>query len=370
MTMDGSQVLWSKNADKPRAVASTIKMLNALVVMDNANLDDVVTVPKQAASISDGAVGLRTGQKYTVRQLLTVMLVHSANDAAEALAIHVGGSEKNFVAMMNAKAASLGLRHTRARDPHGLGKHERSTANDLAVIARTLMANPELRAIVRRQSASLPAGKGKAAKWGTTDALLGSYPGMEGVKTGYTDPAGYVFVGAAKRNGVELLGVVMGASSSAARFTNMHALLDWGFANYKAAPPHAIVSLEGTMGVVLVVEGREPTVTVHASAVTTAMDVEGSDITTRLVLPQSVKAPVACGQQLGALEICRAGSTVASIPLVADNSVAAPPKPDPTALALARRTEQPSLWERVSAAWNNALRALLSGMARTAAATQ
>jgi len=126
-TMDGT-VLWSRAPMTRRAVASTIKMLNALVVRDSVNMTEVVTVARKASDINNGDVHLLTGQKSTVRQLLEMMLVASANDAAEAVAIHIAGTEKRYVALMNAKAKELGLTRTIAVDPHGLSERERSTA--------------------------------------------------------------------------------------------------------------------------------------------------------------------------------------------------------------------------------------------------
>ena len=233
MTMDGSP-LWSRNPDAHRRVASTIKMLNALVVRDRAKLDDVIVVTRKAEAINDGDVGLVAGQRLTVRQLLNIMLIPSANDAAMALAIGIGGSEAKYVKLMNAKAKKLGLKSTHAADPDGLNKKETSTANDLTVLARKVMADPVLRSIVRQRSVSVPRTNGGHSTVHSTDLLLGHYKGMEGTKTGFTNPAGYCFVGSAKRSGVELLGVVLGAKSNAGRFSEMRKLLDWGFANYSA----------------------------------------------------------------------------------------------------------------------------------------
>ncbi len=235
MTIDGQQI-WARKPNAPRRVASTIKMLNALVVMENASLDDTVVVAAKAAAIDNGDVGLYKGQKLTVRQLLQMMLVASANDAAEALAIHIAGSEKAYVRMMNEKAAEIGLKNTRAADPHGLSKKEKSTAQDLSVLARYVMADPELRTIVAMKRVSVPRRKGKARWYRSTDALLGKYRGIEGVKTGFTNPAGYCFVAAAKRGDVELVAVVLGAKSNAARFSEARKLLDWGFKHYVPAP--------------------------------------------------------------------------------------------------------------------------------------
>ena len=148
--------MWSHNPTARRRVASDIKMLTALVVRDHTRLDDVVVVPRQVKQVWSGGVGLVPGQRLTVRQLLNIMLIPSANDAAEALAIHVGGTEKRFVALMNAKAKALGLTHTVAADPHGLGKHEHSTAHDLSVLAHEVLSDRILRAIVRQRSVAVP----------------------------------------------------------------------------------------------------------------------------------------------------------------------------------------------------------------------
>jgi serine-type D-Ala-D-Ala carboxypeptidase (penicillin-binding protein 5/6) len=346
MTMDGV-VLWSHNADKPRRVASCIKMLNALVVRDHTDLDEVITVSRKAANVDGGAVGLRAGQKYTVRQLLGVMLVNSANGAAEALATDIGDNEKQYVAMMNAKAKLLGLKNTRAADPHGLSPKGYSTANDLSVIARELMADPELRAIVRQTRAKLPRGKKHWASYSTTDRLLGVYPGMEGIKTGYTDPAGYCFVGAAKRKDVELIGVVLGADEPGDRFSQMRRLLDWGF---RHTATRKLVSDDTTMGVVEVSGGIEPAITVRAEkALSLAVCDASRGVTTQVSLPAAVRAPVQAGQAVGQVQVAQDGVVLASVPLIADKSVGCPaPKPVAAAKPPAQTPGTPTLWQRIA----------------------
>ena len=345
MTMDGV-VLWSHHADKPRRIASCTKLLTALVVRDRANLDDVIKVSQKAASVDGGDIGLVAGQKYTVRQLLGVMLVHSANGAAEARASGIGGNEKRFVAMMNAKAKELGLKHTRAMDPHGLSPMGYSTANDLSVIARRLMADSQLRAIVGQTHASLPRGKNGWATFPTTDRLLGTYRGSEGIKTGYTDPAGYCFVGAVKRNDVELLGVVLGAEAPNDRFTQMTKMMEWGFAH---ATVRDVVSTDATMGVVDVSGGASPAVTVHAKA-PLALNVSsaGGSTTTQVSLLPTVGAPVQAGQTLGAVEVMSGGSMVASIALVADTSIAVLPPAPVVAPRDMTAAVKPSIWQRIA----------------------
>jgi D-alanyl-D-alanine carboxypeptidase (penicillin-binding protein 5/6) len=344
--MDGTE-LWSNNPDSRRRVASTIKLLNALVVLDHASLDDEVVVSGKAVkAVGEGGVGLVGGQSLTVRQLMTMMLVASANDAAEVLAFHVAGSESKFVEMMNAKAAELGLQNTHAIDPHGLSKRETSSAADLAVLARELMAYPAMRAIVNQKSVVVPGPKGSRSVYASTDQLLGRYAGIEGVKTGFTNPAGYCFVGAAKRGETELLGVVLGAGSNAGRFAEMRKLLDWGFANYRTSK---LVAADTPVGVVSVGRTGDSTVSVCAAESLTVLEKTGEEpATLRVTLPQRVPTSVWRGQQLGLAEVYRFGSVIASAPLFAEAAVSDPnavsdvPAPRPVAA-------QPSggAWERM-----------------------
>ncbi len=321
-TMDGTE-LWSRKSESKRPVASTTKLLTALVVLDHANLDDVVTVSHKAViAVDEGGVGLRTGQKLTVRQLMTMMLVASANDAAEVLAVHVAGSESKFVRMMDAKAASLGLEHTRAVDPHGLGERGRYSAADLAVISRELMSYPEIRKIVAKKSVTVPGPKGTRSVYSSTDQLLGKYKGIEGIKTGFTNPAGYCFVGAAKRGDTELVGVVLGASTGSARFADMRKLLDWGFAHYRT---QKLVSDAAPIGVVAVGRSGDATVSVRAAEPYSVLETIGAEpATVRVILPPSVPTAVWRGQQLGTAEVSRSGSVIATVPLLAEAAVCDP----------------------------------------------
>ena len=354
MTMDGSE-LWSRGADTKRPVASTIKLLNALVVLDNASLEDTVVVSHKAVmAVEEGGVGLVTGQRLTVRQLMTMMLVASANDAAEVLAIHVAGSESKFVEMMNAKAASLGLKNTRAVDPHGLGERQRSTAADLSVIARELMAHPEVREIVAKKSVTVPGPKGSHSVYSSTDQLLGHYAGIEGVKTGFTNPAGYCFVGAAKRGDTELLGVVLGASTGSARFADMRKLLDWGFSHYRTVK---LVSDEGPIGVVAVGRSGDATVSVRAAESFSLLQSIGEGTSTvRVTLPQSVPMSVWRGQQLGTAEVLRSGSVVATIPLLAEAAVKDP------AVVRVVQVQEPPPSQPEGNAWERAMRSATHAM--------
>ena len=349
-TIDGRVVLWSRRPDSRRRVASTIKMLNALVVRERADLDDVVVVSPRAAAIWDGEVGLKAGQRLKVKQLLQMMLVASANDAAEALAIYIGGSEANYVRLMNAKARQLKLTGTRAADPHGLSKREYSTPTDLAALAREVMKDPVLRRIVLQRSVAVPRPGAKPSVVKSTDLLLGAYSGIQGVKTGFTRPAGYCFVSAAKRGNVELVGVVLGAKSNKARFAETRRLLDWGFAHYRS---RLIVSKDETAGTAPVVGGLETSVTIHPMRSFSALEFDGDPITRVFRVAASTPAPVVVGQRFGEVLVVSRGSVVATIPLVADRAVAAAPVPAPpqaSAIVSISRALQGivTVWERVT----------------------
>ena len=321
-TIDGVP-LWSRSGQSQRAVASTIKLLNALVVRERAALGEVVVVSAKAAAIEDGDVGLVRGQRLTVRQLLEMMLVASANDAAEALAIHIGKTEARYVALMNAKARQLGLTKTYAADPHGLCKRERSSAQDLTILARRVLADPVLRNVVRKQTVLVPHPGKKSTVHRSTYHLMGDYTGVEGVKTGYTRASGYCFVGAAKRRGVELVAVVLGARSNADRFVQMRRLLDWGFAHTHL---RTLVSTTATFAA----EARVAALPVGGSAGTTMSVVarpgravsmpllDGSGPIVRSVRPSAATtAPLAVGRQVAWLDLRLGGRLLATVPLLA-----------------------------------------------------
>ncbi|NOY54865.1 MAG: D-alanyl-D-alanine carboxypeptidase [Actinobacteria bacterium] len=221
------RVLAEHNADERRAMASTTKIMTALVALEQGNLDDPIRISARAAGIGEAEAGLVEGETWTLRDLLTAMLVRSANDAAVAVAEGVGGSVDDFVALMNGKARSLGLENTHFVNPHGLDAPGHFTsARDLLTMARVAMKNPLFATLVRTQTARLPdAPDGTERIVHNTNQLLGSYAGAIGVKTGYTGKAGLVLVAAAENSGRRLYAVVMGSTDS---FADAAALLDYG----------------------------------------------------------------------------------------------------------------------------------------------
>lgn len=231
MTSDG-QVLWSRSPDESSSIASTTKIMTAIVALENGDLDQQVTVSENAASVGESSASLVAGSQTTLKDLLYAMMVESGNDAAVAVAEAVAGSSDAFVEMMNAKSAELNLHNTHFANPNGLeqeGHH--SCASDLAILAQCAMRKQTFRDIVGSKTVTVNLGRGEETIE-STDVLLGSYEGLIGVKTGFTDEAGYCFVGACNRDGLEIYSVVLGSSDAGSRFTSTRELLDWAYKHY------------------------------------------------------------------------------------------------------------------------------------------
>jgi D-alanyl-D-alanine carboxypeptidase (penicillin-binding protein 5/6) len=232
--LDSGQVLAARDENVRHPPASTIKVLLALVVLDEVNLDSTVVADQADTQVECNCVGVKAGRTYTARQLLDGLLLASGNDAANTLAHMLGGPETT-VSKMDAKAAALGAVNTHASTPSGLdgpGGSGWSTAHDLAVIFRAAMANPVFAAITAEPSAMFPGDNGDHPI-ANQDELLQRYPGAIGGKTGFTNAARKTFVGAAARNGRRLVVAMMYGlvrEGGPTYWDQAASLLDWGFA--------------------------------------------------------------------------------------------------------------------------------------------
>ena len=214
-----------------RSIASTTKIMTGLVAIENGDLDSVVTISQNAADTGEQEIGLVAGERLPLIALLKAAMIHSANDAATAIAEHVGGSVEEFVVLMNQRARSLGLTATNFTNPHGLDNPDHySSASDLLELARAAMAHPEFSEIVRSQVLVFPdAPDGTVRRVTTTNLLLGAYEGNGGIKTGFTNQAGLTFVSTAVRDSRRLYSVVLGSDGEIAHFRDTEALFDYGF---------------------------------------------------------------------------------------------------------------------------------------------
>ncbi|MBP1890451.1 D-alanyl-D-alanine carboxypeptidase [Clostridium moniliforme] len=241
MDANTGQVLYSKEENAKHFPASTTKILTALVVLDNSNLKDIVTIGHNPPLADGSSIGLKEGEKFTVETLLTGLLLESGNDCAEALAEHVGGSINNFVKMMNEKAKALGCNDSNFENPSGLpnDKHV-TTAHDLALIMKAALKNPEYVRISRIICTQLPASNLNGEKrWvNNHNHLLDKnskyyYKYTLAGKSGYTNVAKHTFVISGEKNGEKLIAVFLKANNKIKNYEDMAKLLDYGFNNFK-----------------------------------------------------------------------------------------------------------------------------------------
>jgi serine-type D-Ala-D-Ala carboxypeptidase (penicillin-binding protein 5/6) len=236
--LDTGHILSARDANTPRAPASTIKVLLALVALEQLNLNSAIVATAADTDVECSCAGVKAGHSYTALQLLTGALLVSGNDAANTLADMLGGFGV-AVAKMNAKAQQLGAVNTRAATPSGLdgpGMTGLTTPHDLAVIFRAALANPVFAQLMRTPSATFPSDDGSQTGFRTLQSqneLLKTDPGMLGGKTGYTDIAGKTFVGADQRNGHRLVISFMGGGDGSDYWDQAAGMFDWGFAQYR-----------------------------------------------------------------------------------------------------------------------------------------
>ncbi|WP_162143521.1 D-alanyl-D-alanine carboxypeptidase family protein [Alicyclobacillus herbarius] len=341
MDAASGQILYSKNPNEERAPASTTKLMTMLLVLEavkhkKAAWNDVVPVTPDAYKIATtpdvSNAYLDPREHFTLRDMMEFIAVLSAADATVAVADDLGGDKQGFVQMMNEEAQRLGLTHTHYMNPDGLSeKNHYTTARDLAVLARYMVTNypgilnftKEPRVTVRKNNT-----------WRNTDELLGRYPGLDGLKTGYTSEAGFCFVGTAERNGERLISVVMGDPSDQERFADTKKLLDWGFNNFVE---DKVAAAGKTLSQTLFVKNgksqRLPVAAKNDLVVAVPKGVHG----TLELESSSLSAPIAKGASVGTLKYVVNGKMVAEEPVVAAQT-------DGKASWLARLTRSIGSW--------------------------
>jgi D-alanyl-D-alanine carboxypeptidase (penicillin-binding protein 5/6) len=301
-------------------IASITKLMTVLVVLERTRPADVVTVSTEAASVGESSVDLRAGERVRVGDLVEAALIQSANDAAWALASHVGrGSVPRFVRLMNAKARALGLRETHFVRPDGLDAPGHvSSARDVTRLARVAMQQPEIRSVVGRRT-DTAAGR-RLTTW---NDLLGRVPGVVGVKTGHTGAAGWSQVAAVRGRGLTIYATILGSPSRGERNADLTELLQWGLARYRLVTAvragHVYAHAEAPYG--------RPVVPLVAAAPLVRVVHAGRPLVERVVAPAAVALPVRRGEQLGEVRVYEGGRLLGSRPLVAARSVARPGLP-------------------------------------------
>ena len=230
MDAESGRVLYEKNAHEKLPIASTTKMMTALVIREQLNLKDSVVISPEAASVGEQEIWLEPGETLTVKDLLYALMVQSANDAAYALAQYTTGSAQSFAKLMNMEAEKIGLRESHFTNPHGLDEPGHySTAYDLAVIGRYLLKDPVLAKMAAAKKYEIPWPDHPYPRTALShNEFLDRYPGATGIKTGYTLKAGWCLVASASREGKSLIAVVLNSEQRAAE---AGILLDYGFSS-------------------------------------------------------------------------------------------------------------------------------------------
>ena len=310
MEADGGTVLYESTADAKMLIASTTKIMTALVVLEQCSPDEVVTVSAANTAVEGSSMYLQPGKAYTVEELLYGLMLVSGNDAALALAEHTAGSVEAFAALMNDKAAALGCENTSFANPHGLNADGHySSARDLARIMAEAMENEEFRTITGTRSYTLG-----TQSYINHNRLLWSCDGVIGGKTGYTMAAGRTLVTCAERNGMRLICVTLGDPDD---WTDHAALYDWGFANYQ---PLRFAADEVQTRLPVVSGTERDVAVVLAEDAGLALPV-GTDYGVHLEVPAFVFAGIREGQHAGWLVVTCGGEEQSRMKLVYADAV-------------------------------------------------
>ena len=320
------EILYEQNSHEKLAPASVTKIMTLLLVMEALDTgrigwDDTVIASEAACAKGGSQVYLEPGEEMSMDEMLKSVVVSSANDCATALAEHVAGSESAFVGMMNQRAQELGLIDTNFVNCTGLddapeAAEHLTTAHDIAVISRELLKHDRIRDYTTIWMDTVRGGKFGLSN---TNKLVRFYQGTTGLKTGYTSAAGHCLAASAKRDGIELIAVVLHCASSADRFSSAKALLDYGFANYalvSAEMPEPLQPVPVTLGQKAAVQPELQ----QAAPILIEKGLQAA-VTRTVTLAERVEAPVAAGQQLGTLTISANGETLAEIPIIAPEAV-------------------------------------------------
>lgn len=322
------QIIFAVNADEKRPVASVTKIMTILLTCEAVesgaiDLLDRVQVSANAAGMGGSQVLLDAGETQTVNELLKSVIVGSANDSAVALAEYIAGSVPLFVDRMNKRAKELGMENTVFVNCTGLpaeGQH--TTARDVAAMAVELSKHEVYYDYSTIWLEDFTHESGRVTTLTNTNKLIRQYDGCDGIKTGSTNEAGYCMAASAKRSGMRLVAVVLGAASGKERFAIASAMLDYGFASYRLYP----VAEKGAKvrGSMPVIGGRAESVALRLDGDLTLLVKKGAEagVSLQADLPESVSAPVNEGDVVGWVSVLQDGETVAKLPVVAAESVA------------------------------------------------
>ena len=319
------RVLYEKNADKQSLIASTTKIMTALVVCEQCNVLDRMRIPKEAVGIEGSSMYLQEGEVLTIQELLYGLMLRSGNDAAVALAIYCGGTVEGFAELMNDKARALGMKNSHFVNPNGLdAPGHYSTARDLGILAAYAMENPIFARTVSTKTVNIG-----SRSLRNHNKLLWQVEGADGVKTGYTKAAGRILVSSAMRQGRRLIAVTIHDPND---WADHAAMLNEGFSRYRVKE---IVRAGDCLGTVQIAGGQAGAVHLLADGDFSYSLADDEDVTIVLPQPGFVYAPVASGQAAGFAHFMVAGQSVGKVPLIYGETIEQTPE------------EETQWWQRI-----------------------
>jgi len=313
---ESGRVLFEQNADERYPMASTTKIMTALIAVEHCGMEEIVTAGPNASGVEGTSIYLSEGEQLTMHQMLQGLMLRSGNDAAVAIAEHIAGDVETFASLMNARADMLGADAVFVT-PNGLDEGEHgASARAMALIAREAMGHPLFRELVGTQEAVIPWVDNEYSRvLRNKNRLLSEYEGATGIKTGFTSKAGRCLVFSAERDGMELIGVVLNCP---AWFDEAERMLDWGFGNFSM---ETAIAAGETAGEAKVLNGEESAVLVHAEETLVYPICAGDRWEVRTVIEEALEAPVRAGETAGYMTLIVEGEEVGRTTLVAGSDV-------------------------------------------------
>lgn len=326
---NSNTVLYGKSENEIRKMASTTKIMTSIIVIENSNLSDIVTVSKKAAGTGGSRLGLKTNDKISVNNLLYGLMLCSGNDAAVCLAEYVGGSVEGFAELMNKKANSLGLKNTHFVTPHGLDSEEHyTTAYELATLANYALKNETFSKIVNTKNTSIYIND-NLKSISNTNELLGVLPGVYGVKTGFTNGANRCLVTSCKRDNLDIICVVLGADTKKFRTQDSIKLIEYAFSNFETVDIQKIANdnFENWRNntIIIVNKGIENKIDMKLNNLIfdkiAIKKEEIQNISVKIDAESIINAPIAKDSKIGVLNIMNGDNIVFSIDILCNSDI-------------------------------------------------
>lgn len=324
---DTGTVLYEKNSNEELPPASMTKVMTMLLIMEaldqgNLKIDEKIRTSEHAASMGGSQIFLEPGEEMTTEEMLKGIAIGSGNDAAVAVAERLAGSEEAFVEMMNKKASSLGLKNTAFKNVTGLPVDEHySTAHDMAIMAKELLKYEDITKFTGTYEAYLREDSDKKFWLVNTNRLVKFYPGVDGLKTGFTKEAKYCLTATAEKNGMRVIAVVFGAPTSKERNAQVTKMLDYAFSQYETHPVYKRNELIGKVNVSKGDQKQASAVTSETISLLTKKGEKVDDVEKKIIMNKDLKAPIAKGQEIGKVLFIKDGKTVVESPLVSQTEI-------------------------------------------------